>query len=81
MFDFLSASGSASSSSSAGSESAVVGKIVPGAVGRADAVKLADKSVSEVVRPIVVDWGNGKVLVGEEAGDEAKVKELCDGVN
>ena len=59
----------------------MVAKIIPAAMGRSDAVKLAQRSPSEVLRPIVVDWGNGKLLVGKDAEDETKVKELVDGVN
>lgn len=52
-----------------------VGDLVPGAIGKADAIKIADKTPDQVARPIVVDWGNAHVVLG---GDAAKIKKLLD---
>lgn len=52
-----------------------IGEIVPGALNKSDAVKIADKEPAQVKRPIVVDWGNAQVVLG---GDTTKIKTLLD---
>lgn len=50
-----------------------IGDVVPGAIGKSDAIKIADKDPSQVTRPIVVDWGNAIVVTG---GNESSIKQL-----
>lgn len=52
-----------------------IGDLVPGAIGKSDAIKIVDKDPSQVSRPIVVDWGNATVVLG---GDSAKIKSLLE---
>lgn len=52
-----------------------IGDLVPGAFGKADAIKIADKNPSQVARPIVVDWGNAHVVLG---GDAQKIRQLIE---
>lgn len=52
-----------------------IGDLVPGAIGKSDAIKIADKDPDQVVRPIVVDWGNAHVVIG---GDGSQIKKLLD---
>ncbi|BFZ58572.1 hypothetical protein PYCC9005_005636 [Savitreella phatthalungensis] len=56
-----------------------VGKVVKGSVGAEDAAKLMKKRPESLTRPLVVDWGNGKALVGDEC-TEAKIRTLVDGI-
>lgn len=55
-----------------------IGDLVPGAFGKADAIKIADKTPGQVARPIVVDWGNAHVVLG---GDAGKIKQLIDNMD
>jgi hypothetical protein len=54
-----------------------VGALVPGAVDAEDALRLNGKGKNVLNRPVVVDWNNGKVVLG---GDEGKIKALVDGL-
>ncbi len=54
-----------------------IGEVVPGAMGKGDAIKMADRQPEKVIRPIVVDWGNAKVVLG---GNEKQIQTLVDGV-
>lgn len=50
-----------------------IGDLVPGAIGKSDALRIVEKDPGQVTRPIVVDWGNADVVLG---GNESKVLAL-----
>lgn len=52
-----------------------VGDIVRGAIDKREAVRIGEKYPEQFQRPLVVDWGNAKVVIG---GDQGKIKALID---
>ncbi|ORY76642.1 hypothetical protein BCR37DRAFT_383274 [Protomyces lactucae-debilis] len=57
-----------------------IAELVPGAVDGEDALRLGESGKGRDIlqRPVVVDWNNGKVVLG---GDESKIMQLVKELN
>ncbi|KAI9652911.1 MAG: hypothetical protein M1831_006340 [Alyxoria varia] len=50
-----------------------IGQIIKGAGGISDAVKKLSQSSDTFIRPVVVDWSNGKAVTGENESEILKM--------